>query len=274
MKEILSKVSYHAVYDESIIDALAFAGSHGFAGIQWAVEAPHLAFESLPAEEIDRIAACRAEAGLDISLHAPDDACSLFSASRHLAEGIFRYFDAMMSLAGRIGAELITIHLGAPVTFGTDTDPPESIPNPDRALYRQVLARNLQRLIDLSAGRFVLCVENFRLEAMTQEVLQGFLDEGRLFLCWDLAKTFDAAGGPVERIESFYRRNIARVRQVHLHDIRDGRSHCVVGTGCIDFLHFLPSLAAADVMDYCIEVRPREQAVESLANLRRVLESV
>jgi sugar phosphate isomerase/epimerase len=119
----------------------------------------------------------------------------------------------------------------------------------------------------------VLCVENFRLEAMTLEVLQGFLDGGGLSLCWDLAKTYDGDGNRVGRVESFYRRNLARVRQVHLHDIRDGRSHRVIGTGCVDFLRFLPRLAAADVMDYCIEVRPREKAVESLANLRRLLDA-
>jgi hypothetical protein len=42
-REILNKVSYHAVYDESIVDPLAFAAGNGFAGIQWAVEAPNLA---------------------------------------------------------------------------------------------------------------------------------------------------------------------------------------------------------------------------------------
>ncbi len=34
MRRILDKLSYHAVYDASILDALEFARAHGFAGVQ------------------------------------------------------------------------------------------------------------------------------------------------------------------------------------------------------------------------------------------------
>ena len=34
MKSLPGKITYHAVYDESIIDALAVARANGFAGIQ------------------------------------------------------------------------------------------------------------------------------------------------------------------------------------------------------------------------------------------------
>ncbi len=36
---------------------------------------------------------------------------------------------------------------------------------------------------------------------------------------------------------------------------------------------FLPRLAEAKVLEYCIEVRPREKALESLANLTRLMEA-
>ena len=39
---ILDRVTYHAVYDDSILAALRFALDHGFAGVQVAAELPHL----------------------------------------------------------------------------------------------------------------------------------------------------------------------------------------------------------------------------------------
>ena len=47
---ILDKISYHAVYDKSIVEALEYADANGFSGIQIAVEAPHLSFEKLSDE--------------------------------------------------------------------------------------------------------------------------------------------------------------------------------------------------------------------------------
>jgi hypothetical protein len=53
---ILSRVSYHAVYDGSCLDAMRFAKANGFAGVQLADEAPHLSFERLTESEARRIA--------------------------------------------------------------------------------------------------------------------------------------------------------------------------------------------------------------------------
>ena len=42
---IIKRVSYHAVYDESILGALKFASETGFSGVQVADETNHLSFE-------------------------------------------------------------------------------------------------------------------------------------------------------------------------------------------------------------------------------------
>jgi len=77
LRDILDKMTYHAVYDDSIVAALRYAAATGFAGVQVAVETPHLSFERLAEAEVERIAALRDEAGMWISLHAPDEACRL-----------------------------------------------------------------------------------------------------------------------------------------------------------------------------------------------------
>ena len=274
LDNILDKVSFHAVYDASIIDAVSFAHENGFAGVQIAVESPHLSFEKLNPAERARIARLSADTGVSISLHAPDETTSLLTCSPSLVEGILAYFSALFDFAQDIGARLITVHAGSTVSFATDSNPVELFPAADVESYKTSLGENLARLLDLAADRFVLCIENYRLEPWTLDTLMPYLDSGRLHLCWDLAKTYDSAGRLDEDLCEFFLSRLDLVKQVHLHDLADGRSHRAVSTGCVDFERLLPPLAAADVLDYCIEVRPREKALESLRHLKLILERI
>ena len=271
MRWILDKLTYHAVYDASVLDGLCFAAANGFAGIQAAVETPHLSFDGLSAARRGEIRRFCVEHGVSVSLHAPDEAASLFTPSRRLADGVFTYFAGLFDFAEAIGSHLITLHVGSPACFSTDAEPPADLPPEDADAWRAIAKENLDRLIDLGAGRFVLCVENYALGPIAMAAVQQRLGGGRLALCWDLAKAWAARtrGGRDE--ERFFRRNIEHVRQVHLHDLRDGRSHRVIGTGEVDFMQFLPDLARVDVAEYCIEVRPRQKAADSLERLRGLL---
>lgn len=80
---MLDKVTYQAVYDDSIIDALGYASLNGFAGVQVAVEAPHLSLSWLAATECDEIRRMTEAHDLSISVHAPDDVCSLYIFNLH-----------------------------------------------------------------------------------------------------------------------------------------------------------------------------------------------
>ena len=42
MNSILDNISYHAVYDDSILSALEYAKDSGFSGVQVADETPHV----------------------------------------------------------------------------------------------------------------------------------------------------------------------------------------------------------------------------------------
>jgi sugar phosphate isomerase/epimerase len=71
-------------------------------------------------------------------------------------------------------------------------------------------------------------------------------------------------GGPLERVEAFYRRNIERVREVHLHDRRrGGRLYDVLGYGDVDVGKYLRMFTPHDV-NFTLEIRPRENAHRSL----------
>jgi sugar phosphate isomerase/epimerase len=268
---ILERVSYHAVYDNSILDALIWAGQNGFAGIQVAVEAPHLAPPSLTKLERKEIAQYCDENNLHLVLHAHDNTASLFETDLNLLSGIRVYYSRLLEVAAELGACIVTVHPGTPPTYRTGDDLSTVYPAQDRAHWQEAGAANLSWLTNLSGHEVVLCIENQDFNELTRSVIEPFLEAGSVSLCWDIAK---APGAPDRSLASFSERHLRSIRQVHLHDIDDdGRSHCVIGSGKLDFRSFLAQLPGCDILDCCIEVRPRELAKESLAYLRQIVQS-
>jgi sugar phosphate isomerase/epimerase len=271
MQAVLDRLTYHAVFDADVVDALRFAQHGGLAGIQLAVEPPHLSFDRIGSDERRRIASFRAEHNLRISLHG-HDGTTFFEPNRYLRDGLFAYLAALLDFADEIGCGLITLHMGGPALYGQDGSPLTTADS-DRQLYMASAAENLQRLARLLHGRPQrVCFENAGMGPVQMEALQPLLDSGQLDLCWDIAKTFSSQLRLNEPVYEFFRANLSHVRHVHLHDIRDGAGHRVVGSGGIDFLPFLSMLAAAPVEEYAIEVRPPQAALASRDNLVRILQ--
>lgn len=269
---IFEHISYHAVYDESIIKALEFAAKNGFSGIQVAVESPHLTFENLSTKEKTEIRQKSKELGIRISLHGPDDVTSLLQNNPHIRKGIHSYYAELFAFAEEIEAILVTIHIGYPVMYKTDTIPTSSYPEIDIQFYTKVLEENIDSVLDSANKRVYICVENYFLEDFILQVLEKYLYEGKLGLCWDIAKTYNRDGSINEQLQKYLYENRYYIKQVHLHDMNStGSSHRTIGTGIIDFRFHLEQISGVDILDYCIEVRPGEKAVESLNNLRKIL---
>jgi sugar phosphate isomerase/epimerase len=273
-EKILDRISYFAVYDDSLPDALRWASENGFTGVQVAVESPHLSFERIGEEEQQQINEFIRSKDVRLILHAHDDAVSLLECNSRLRQGMFKYYDALFSFAENTGAGMITIHLGKITTYPTDSRPEQRAPATDLQHYRKSLRRNLDKLVELAKSRVVLCVENYRLHQFLLDILQPYLDDGRLALCWDVPKMFSPLMRKNEPLEDFFRENIEHVKQVHLHDVRNGRSHRVIGSGEMDFSEYLALFSEYDILDYCIEVRPRAKAKESLENLKKIVSEV
>ena len=269
---IIERLSYHAVYDESIIDAIEFASRNGFSGIQVAVESPHLSPENLSPVDKAEIRQRRSELGIRITLHGPDNVASLLQTNTQIRKGILSYYQDLFTFASDIGAVLTTIHIGQPIIYATDTEPEVRIPDVDIEDYEEALDKNLRSIVDLARNNVPVCVENYLLEDFVLSVLDKYIPKGEISLCWDIAKTYNKDGSINKPLLHYMQDNRLTVRQVHLHDInKQGRSHRTIGTGNINFGNYLELLSDVDVWDYCIEVRPREKAVESLNYLKGML---
>ena len=268
-----NKVSYHAVYDKSIIDALKFAKDNNFAGIQLAVESPHFSFEHIFQEKRKEIKNFCKNNGLYINLHAPDG-ISLFNTNPQLQNGIFEYFEELFIFAKDISSQLITIHIGTMTDFPTDSLPEQKYPDEDLNFYKKSLNENLERLISLLNGKVILCIENYQIDSSTLDILHSFIMNKKCWLCYDVAKAHNDKHHNNFEVDKFFQDNQKSIKQVHLHDVNEnGRGHRVIGSGVIFFNEIMLSIKEAPVIDYCIEVRPRTKALESFRNLKQILNS-
>ena len=84
---------------------------------------------------------------------------------------------------------MITIHFGNYTKFPTDTDPGLEIPKIDLKSYEIILHDNLQALLRLSDNRFIICIENYNFTPLILDLMQLYLENGEIWLCWDLPKT-------------------------------------------------------------------------------------
>ncbi len=267
--QILTHLSYHAVYDDSILSALEYAKDNGFSGIQVAVEAPHFDFGQISSDERAKIKEYLDQNKLYLTIHGPDDVTSLFIYNDILRQGVLDYFRALFDFATQVTARIITLHLGSKPSFATDTEPERRLTDEDADACYQTFRANLKELITLVNKRFILCLEYYKYDDQVQTILQPFLDNNQISLCWDVAKV-------ESDVEPFFIKNLKHVKQVHLHDNRPIdhgklRSHRVIGTGQVDFIDFFKKIADAEILDYCVEVRPREKAKESLENLKYII---
>ncbi|MDE1865004.1 MAG: hypothetical protein KGH77_06300, partial [Candidatus Micrarchaeota archaeon] len=163
------------------------------------------------------------------------------------------------------------IHPGVPAHFPTDTEPPQLFAEQDIELYRHIFKSNLDKLLELADGKVQICIENVNLQPFVIETLEDYVKRTDLGLCWDFEKMHNKDHTVNLQVKAFILRNLAAVKQVHLHSIANGKSHRIIQSGLIDFKYYLGLLSDFDVLDYCIEVRPREKAVESLDNLKKIL---
>lgn len=268
---VLGRATYHAVYDESVLDALQGARASGFRGVQVATEMPHLAVDRMSAAQLDEIAAYRAENDLILSLAAPTGLATFHASSAELMSGVMSCLGDLLNAAERLGAHAVVVRLAEAPRFPTDDGSGRVLPANADLQFRANLRANLMRLAGLGLGRCAVCIENHALYEMACEALEPLVREEYLHLCWDAALAVAEASPPAadSAMARLFADYAYRIRIVNLHDVRDGRAHSALGTGCVDLAAAIEWLYPLDVREWCVQVRPREAAQQSLEALKR-----
>jgi sugar phosphate isomerase/epimerase len=261
-------ISFHCVYEDSIQEALQLALNHGFKGIQVALEVPHLARQLNDEGEIQSLMEFCDEHHLYITLHGYDNISSFYCMDRNFFAFISRHFGQLFHWTTYLKSSLLTLHLGIPPSFPQSPrdSPKRSISLPPASLEQLLngLKQNLQRLVSLRPPKLSVCIENYQFNSWIYPILEPFLQDGTLSLCWDVPKTFSRAGILDQEMWDFMEKYHQCIKQIHLHDLHPERgSHLTLGEGILDFKHLLTAFPLPNVQDICFEVRPFQQALKS-----------
>ncbi len=273
LKEISWKrFGYHVVYDADIYDAINFASTHGFGYIVPDLMIPRFFPERFNQQERRNIRKAAKAQDVSISFHGPSDYLNLGAIYPKIRKAVLDRMKLCLNFACDVEAQRFTIHIDPPFDFvfagriGTYL-------KDHWMIYKDALKRSLLELTEYPQGGILVCVENNRLNKMAMEVLEEVLPTRKLFLTWDIAKTYSATGEPVVEVLDFLMKHLEKVRECHLHDQKPGKySHDVLGVGKIDFSYYLKMLMPRDVC-FTLEIRPREKALESLRILKDMLKN-
>jgi sugar phosphate isomerase/epimerase len=265
---LVNRIGYHVVFDESIEEAIRYASRNGFTSIQVDLNLPRFFPERFTANHRARLRDLAARTGVTIVLHAPE--LALQTLHRTVLLAILRRLEEVIEFARALGVRSVTIHPGPVQTFNVAGEPPQRVPEMDPDAYHKRFGGALRALARCSQGEPFLCIENKAFTPLMMEVLGTIMRTDPLYLAWDLAKMYRRNGAVHEEVEAFYLANLARIREVHLHDVTTAGQHQHIGTGFVEFAKYL-ALTRCRNVNYTIEVRPRELATTSMAALRATL---
>jgi sugar phosphate isomerase/epimerase len=263
---------YQAVYDADFVDAVQYAATNRFDCVSFDLSVPRFYIDRMERDELQRIRCAAERAGVGLAFHLPGDNVSLFADYPAIRKGILEHFSAILSTAEQLGARHVVVHPGICPSFKQANKKEDDFTREYHDYFSTVLCENLLHLASQTRN-VLLCVENVRFTALTRGVVERLLaDTDKLFLTWDIAKTYDADLQLDAAVEEFMWQHAARIREVHAHDITPGfKSHQVIGDGGIDFRKYAALFRRADVA-VTMEVRPREAATVSRDRLAAMVE--
>lgn len=251
---------YQAVYDADFQDAILYAANNGFDYVSFDLNVPRFYIDRLEDRKLEEIRSQAENLGIGLAFHAPGDNISLYADYPAIRKGILEHFTYIIHAVERLHARHVTIHPGACPSLKQVNKHEDDFADENRDYFQTVLFDNLSYLANQTQN-VLLCIENFNFTPMTIEVVEKLLaDNEKLFLTWDIAKTYDIKLRLDKAVEDFMWKHIDRIREVHAHDIIKGfRSHQIIGEGGLDFSRYSSVFIRPDI-SVTFEVRPREAA--------------
>jgi len=271
MRKYKIKFGVNIIFDKEIYSAIDFASENGFSSIELWPVAPQFLIENYSKKERTKIAKYAEKKKVQIQLHAPED-LNLFSTPQKIRKANLDYYKDLIDFGKDIKATTLTIHPGKTTvfTFPSMKIVPLFCSYPE--YFLPFFKKNLEVLCNYAKNKVKLCIENADyFEEPLMKVISDILSKKKLFLTWDIAKSYNKDGTIKQREIDFFLKNIKYIKNIHLHDATSAPGHHeIIGKGFVDFKFFFEKLKNLDV-NYIIEVRPHSNAIKSRANLLKIL---
>ncbi len=245
---------------DNVRDHLAFASEHGFSFFEINLSFPWFQSDKL---DMDELRSLSKEYGVEYTIHLHDQ-LNPFDFAPEIREGGMKSIDYALTLAERVGAERLTLHLqygmyssvNGKKIYAYDVKSDEYLDYVDR-MANMVSSR-------LRNTDTCFCIENTK----------GFLPYHRMaierMLAYDsFGLTFDVGHNKKAACddESFILSHRDRIRHFHIHDVTDRANHVALGKGILDLDRYLKMAADLDC-PVVLEVKETKALVDSLEYLK------
>lgn len=273
--QLPARRAYHVIYDTSLYESIRYASENDWNGIVPDMGVPAFSPEKISSEERMRLRELSRDLSIEWGFHAPGDDVSLMSVYPPIRTGVISYFKQIINLARELsaGPTNVVVHAGGPPSLRkAGNQPSDSLSQQYRSVYAQVLRENLSELLIHARPHVRLVIENVDWTPLVREVIEHLIPQG-LKLCLDIPKLYGMDLKIREADWNLFQRYKGSIEVVHIHDvIPQIGGHQVVGNGLIDFQDTLSFLSGLHMKpQYVFEVRPREEAHRSLANIGQIM---
>lgn len=264
LTDIKKRIGIQILFDSPTPEAaLDYAITHGFAALELNMSSPVFFPENID----DNSRRVLSSSQIPILLHAPDG-LSLFNLHRKSLNATVDRLCEVIELAHEVRARCVTIHLGTSynISIGGKLVPIHEVFEGE---YESALRHSLKRLSEFAKNKTFLCIENTSGSRyqLSQRVLLDSLNNGHLYLTWDIGHTNRLKGIKRDDEIGLMEKYSHLIKNCHIHDNNGGwDEHNVIGEGNIDFPFYLSRLTNVDTY-FIIEVRPVERAIESYKRL-------
>lgn len=267
------KFGFHAVYEKDYIDAISFAADHGFNYVQFDLNCPRYFLENLSQRELKKIKQLSQDTGVEITFHAPGDNIGLFTDYPPIRKGLLTHLRKILNYAEKFNSHHITVHPFIYPSFHATEKVDKDYECEFWNYYSQVLQNNLSEILKKNKKCYI-CVENYKFTRLAISAIEPLLSVHKnLGLTLDIPKLFDKSGKLDTEGLNFFRKNAAKIKEIHLHDFKfKNRSHLGFGDGDIDFSRFIDFFSHSNDHYITIEVRPGCAAYKTLGKFKSYLE--
>lgn len=237
MNNKIYQLGMRAVHQKDLRTAILEAKENGFNVLEIHFSSPQFLPQNYTSEKAKEIKLFAQEQGIILSTHS-EIGQSLILTDNLSREAEKKKIKRMVDFSCKIGALNLTLHPGKASAYYSG--PGKSTSNEDLygKYYAELFEDSIKHLVSVASQKLCICIENTdNFSLVYQKILSKYLKSGKLFLTWDIMKSFSSHKPEMKIYEdrvSFLKRNAKYVRNLHI----SGPSHGGLDGYEKDFLFF------------------------------------
>lgn len=260
------KLGMRAVHQKDIKTAIVEAKKNGFDTLEIHLTSPQFLPQNYTSEQLSDLKAIASKNNIILQTHS-EIGQSMLLADNTLRDAEKKKLKKMVDFSRKLGAVSLTLHPGKVPSYYSGPGKSTTNDNVYVKHYNMLFEDSLKHIISIAPKNFFICIENtdnFKIDY--QKILSKYLRTGKVFLTWDIMKSFSSFQTEKKLYEDrmmFLKKNIQYVRNLHI----SGPSHCGLEGHEDSFVTFFEMFKNKNI-PMIIEILSLEEAVQAKKIIR------